>query len=345
LSEIALQEIPEQHRNKNAQIFIDGFKKYDYECSPLQRAQKNCEYEKGNDCIECLAGCRIDSKQSMSITLLPKAIEAGLTLESEFEVLSIKNDKTSVRVTGRDRLGDIKTFKAGQLTMASGAIGNSKLLLGSGFSKVNKNIGKRFYTHPQFMTLAIYDEVINAHKGQFQSMKSSDPDFRLNKFKLENVFAPPVGIAMLLPGIDQKHLKRMKEITHMACIEVAIRDQNPGTIKVNSKGKVIIKKSMDSRDKASKAKGLDAIHNIFNATGAKEIIDGNFTIGLHLMGGCSIGTSGRKSVINPDFKMHGTKNIYCADSSIFPNAPGINPSLTIMALSKMASEKIIKGIK
>ncbi|MBT7611160.1 MAG: GMC family oxidoreductase, partial [Bacteriovoracaceae bacterium] len=109
--------------------------------------------------------------------------------------------------------------------------------------------------------------------------------------------------------------------------------------------KVIIRKSLDARDRASKQKGLDAIHNIFQATGAREIIDGNFTIGLHLMGGCSIGASGRKSVINPEFKMHGTKNIFCADSSIFPDAPGINPSLTIMALSKMASEKIIKGIK
>jgi choline dehydrogenase-like flavoprotein len=345
LSEIELQEIPGANRNKNAQIFIDGFKKYGYQCAPLKRAQKDCRYEEGNDCIECLAGCRIDSKQSMSITVLPKALLAGLTLESEFEVLSIKNDNSTVRVTGRDRFGDIKTFKSSNLTMASGAIGNSKLLLNSGFSKVNNNIGKRFYTHPQFMTLALYDEVINAQKGPFQSMKSADPDFRLNRFKLENVFAPPVAIAMLLPGLDRKHLSYMKEITHMACIEVAIRDQNPGTIKVNSKGKVLIKKTMDERDKKSKQKGLNAIHNIFQATGAREIIDGNFTIGLHLMGGCSIGTSGRKSVINPDFKMHGTKNVFCADSSIFPNAPGINPSLTIMALSKMAAQKIIKGIK
>ena len=49
---------------------------------------------------------------------------------------------------------------------------------------------------------------------------------------------------------------------------------------------------------------------------------------------------GENSVVNPDFEFHGFKNMFCADSSIFPNAPGINPSLTIMALSKMASEKI-----
>lgn len=341
--DIAQQEIPEEHRNKNANIFVEGFKKNGHRCAPLVRAQKNCRYEDGNDCIECLAGCRIDSKQSMSITVLPKALEQGLTLESEVEVLTIKESGDVVRVTCKDRYGDIKTYKAGNLTLASGAIGNSKILLNSGFGKFNKNIGKNFYTHPQFMSLAIYDQEINAHKGPFQAMKSADPDFRLNRFKLENVFGPPVAISMLLPGIAGSHQSLMKKITRMACIEVAIRDQNPGQIKVNSKGRSIIKKDMDHRDLKSKAKGLEAIHNIFHSTGAKKIIDGNFNIGLHLMGGCGIGTEAKSSAVNPDFCLHGKKNIFVADSSIFPNAPGINPSLTIMALSKMASEKITKS--
>lgn len=338
MSDISVQEIPKQYRNGNAQIFEEGFKKNGYKCAPLVRAQKNCHYEKGNDCIECLSGCRIDSKQSSAITVLPEALKNGLSLESEFEVLNIKNTGSMVFVTGKDRYNQIRTFKAGHLTMASGAIGNSKLLLNSKFK--NKNIGKGFYTHPQFMTLGVYDTKVNAHKGPFQAMKSDDPNFRINNFKLENVFAPPVAISMLLPGIGKRHSELMKKITHMACIEVAIRDKNPGRIKVNSSGKVIIDKRLNKEDKNSKAKGVKAIHNIFHATEAKEIIDGSFLIGLHLMGGCAIGTSEKNSVVNPDFEFHGFKNMFCADSSIFPNAPGINPSLTIMALSKMASEKI-----
>ena len=39
----------------------------------------------------------------------------------------------------------------------------------------------------------------------------------------------------------------------------------------------------------------------------------------------------------------GHSGIFAADSSIFPNAPGINPSLTIMALSKRAADTIIKS--
>jgi choline dehydrogenase-like flavoprotein len=345
LGDVHTQEIPAEYRNGNADIFIKGFKKNGYKCAPLVRAQKDCRYGDGNDCIECLAGCRIDSKQSSAITVLPKALANGLELISEFEVTTVESRAGIVRVTGKDKYGNVHTFRAGNLTLASGAIGNSKILLNSGFQKQNKNIGKNFYTHPQFMTLGLYDHKINAQKGPFQAMKSNDRNFRLNRFKLENVFGPPVAISMLLPGIQKRHQGLMKKITQMACIEVAIRDQNPGTIRVNSKGRVIIDKVIDKRDQATKDKGLAAIHNIFNSTGAREIIDGNFNIGLHLMGGCNMGVSGANSVIDPEFRLHGHKNIFSADSSIFPDAPGINPSLTIMALSKMAGEKIIGDLR
>jgi choline dehydrogenase-like flavoprotein len=60
------------------------------------------------------------------------------------------------------------------------------------------------------------------------------------------------------------------------------------------------------------------------------------------MGGCAIGTDPNKSVVNPDFQVHGLKNIYIGDSSIFPSAPGINPSLSIMAFSQRLSEGLLK---
>jgi len=226
--------------------------------------------------------------------------------------------------------------------LAGGAIGNSKLLLQSGFD--DPMIGKNFYTHPQHMILALYEEPVNSHKGTFQAFKSADPNFRITGFKLENVFAPPVAIAMLLPGIAQKHRAVMEKMNYLACIEVAIRDTHPGTIKVDKKGKPIIDKGANAEDKLRMKKGTEAVHAIFKFTGAKQIIPGIIPIGLHLMGGCGIGTDPQKSVTSPMFHMHRNKHIFVADSSIFPNAPGINPSMTIMALSVKASELILKQI-
>ena len=339
-SGVKIQEIPAQFRNTNADIFIDGFKNLGFKCAPLKRAQSHCQYEKGNDCIECLAGCRLDSKQSTAITALPCALKNGVSLISQFEVTHFEKSKDIYHVHGKNAHGEYKRLSAKKLILASGAIGNSKILLNSKYGNKNNQVGKRFYTHPQFMSLGLYEKEIAAHKGPFQAMKSDEPHFRINRFKLENVFAPPVGLSMLLPGLGSDHMKAMKKLRHYACVEVAIRDQLPGQIRITSKGKVQISKSVFGEDYTTYKKGEKVIHEIFKTTGAKSIINGELSIGLHLMGGLCIGTDSAKDVVTPDFNLHDDPNIFCADSSIFPNAPGINPSLTIMALSIQAASRI-----
>jgi len=195
------------------------------------------------------------------------------------------------------------------------------------------------------MNLGVYDHPINAQHGPLQSYKSADPTFRRNGFKLENVFGPPVAVAMLVPGFGREHLRRMKQITHFACIEVAVRDTNPGRIRVNSHGTAVVEKRLNDEDARRRDRGLAAIRNIFLSTGATEIIEGNVAIGLHLMGGCNMGTDAARSVTSPDFHLHGLPNIYAGDSSIFPTAPGINPSFTIMALAGMAGERILRDLR
>jgi choline dehydrogenase-like flavoprotein len=341
-SELVIQKIPEQYRNGNAKIFADGFAKNGFTCSPLIRAQKDCHFEDGNDCISCLAGCPIDSKQSMPVTVLRKALKAGASLISEFEVKKIEDNKERTIVGGKWKDGSHHTFSAKKIVMAAGAIGNSKLLLQNDFKKSLPSLGENFYTHPQYMVMAFYDHEINAHKGPFQSYKSHDKNFRARGFKLENVFAPPVALSLLIPSLGKKHLGMMKRLPYMACIEVAVRDTNPGKITVNKLGRTVIEKELNSEDLKRKSAGLDAISAIFASTGAREVIEGDLGLGLHLMGGCGIGTEEKNFVTAPDFTIHGHRRMLIADSSIFPNAPGINPSLTIMALSKIAAHNLIK---
>lgn len=339
---IASQTVPEQYRNGNAVIFQRGFDANGYRYAPLVRAQADCRFEDGNCCIECLTGCRIDSKQSTPVTVLKQAEERGLEVVPGFEVQRVEEGADEVCVTGVSATGEATRVRGGILVLAAGAIGNSRLLLASGFEKRLPALGQNFYTHPQYMTLALYDEPIHAHRGPLQSYKSDDPGFRRDGFKLENVFAPPVAIALLIPGFGLEHQALMKRITHLACIEVAVRDTNPGRIRVGSGGVPVIDKKLNQEDKQRRDRGLEAIRNIFTSTGAKKIIEGDFAIGLHLMGGCNIGTDPARSVVSPEFRLHGSKRIYSADSSIFPNAPGINPSFTIMALSLQAADRILK---
>jgi choline dehydrogenase-like flavoprotein len=343
--QIHLTTVPEEWRNGNAEVFRRGFERNGYRCAPLVRAQADCRFADGNCCIECLMGCRIDSKQSMSVTVLRRAREAGLEIVPEFEVQRVAERRDEVTVWGVDVEGTPTTYAARAVVMAAGAIGNSRLLLASGFAERLPALGHNFYTHPQFMQLGVYDEPVDAHRGPLQGYKSDDPGFRRAGFKLENVFGPPVSIAMLVPGFGAAHLRRMREIRHFACIEVAVRDTHPGRIRLGKGGSTIVEKTLNDEDRRRRDRGRAAIRHIFHSTGAREIIEGDIAIGLHLMGGCNMGTDATRSVVSPEFRVHGSRSVYAADSSIFPTAPGINPSYTIAALSLLGAERMLEDLR
>ena len=358
-AEIEIREIPAAFRNENAKIFDEGFKKLGFRNAPLKRAQDDCRLEEGNCCIECLNGCRLGSKQSTPETVLKRALDRGLTLVSEVEVERIITRPDGIlELRGRDAQGGLTVHHGRNLVLGAGAVGNSKLLLNSGFGKAplwkralgrktgaDSPVGQGFYCHPQFMSFGIYDQPIQSHMGAFQAFKSDDDTFRRQGFKLENVYAGPEAIALLVPGFGAGHHRHMEKLDHFACMEVCTRDAHPGRITVDRKGNHTLHKPLRKDDRQRYEAGREVITQIFETTGAKEIVHGQFAIGLHLMGGCGMGTDPTTSVVDPEFCLHGRENIFSADSSIFPNAPGINPSLTIMALSKKAAQSMLRRCK
>jgi choline dehydrogenase-like flavoprotein len=51
----------------------------------------------------------------------------------------------------------------------------------------------------------------------------------------------------------------------------------------------------------------------------------------HICGTCRFGTDDSMSVLDPNNRVHGLKNLYVVDSSFLPSSSGTNPSLTIAA--------------
>jgi choline dehydrogenase-like flavoprotein len=58
------------------------------------------------------------------------------------------------------------------------------------------------------------------------------------------------------------------------------------------------------------------------------------------MGGCRMGEDPRTSVTDTWGRVHGHKDLYVADASLFPAASEVNPYLTIMALADRVAEGI-----
>ena len=60
----------------------------------------------------------------------------------------------------------------------------------------------------------------------------------------------------------------------------------------------------------------------------------------HILGGCVIGRDASEGVIDTDHKVFGYQNLYVCDGSAISANPGVNPALTITAMTERAMSKI-----
>jgi choline dehydrogenase-like flavoprotein len=66
--------------------------------------------------------------------------------------------------------------------------------------------------------------------------------------------------------------------------------------------------------------------------------------GSHVCGTCRFGDDPETSVLDRDNRAHDLDNLYVLDASFFPSSGGINPSLTIVANSLRATDKIAERL-
>ncbi len=66
----------------------------------------------------------------------------------------------------------------------------------------------------------------------------------------------------------------------------------------------------------------------------------NMSTTAHILGGCPMGSTSATGVVNEYFQAFGYPNMYILDGSIIPCNLGVNPSLTITALSEYAMSHI-----
>lgn len=74
-------------------------------------------------------------------------------------------------------------------------------------------------------------------------------------------------------------------------------------------------------------------------TGAPEAILGTPTT-AHILGGCVMGDSSKTGVIDSHNRVFNYRNLYVCDGSAVSANPGVNPSLTITAMTEWAMSKI-----
>ncbi len=70
----------------------------------------------------------------------------------------------------------------------------------------------------------------------------------------------------------------------------------------------------------------------------------NIPTTAHILGGCGIGSSPETGVIDSDHRLFGYEGLYVCDGSTIPANLGVNPSLTITAMTERAMSRIKKKL-
>ena len=322
------------------------------------------------DCGHCGYGCRAGAKRSSARTYLADAVARGAQVVTDCEARTITTANGSVTsvtaMAGERRI----TVRAARVVLAGGAIGTPALLLRSGLG--GAFAGRRLFLHPVPAVFARYADPIRMWSGVPQSVMS-DAFARLDGaygFRLE---VPPVLPGVAAAGIvwrsAEQHRETMRALDRFAAFIPIVRDREPGRVRVDRDGAALVSYAVRGADAAMCVRAIVETAQVHLAAGAREVRTfhtqplaiepgGNLrafaeavasrgvaanTVGMfsaHQMGTAGMG-SGRDSVADPDGAVRGVRGLHVADASAFPNASGVNPMLTVMALARRNARRML----
>lgn len=165
---------PLEKINKNNRVLWDGLGKLGYERGLIHRNVNGCA-----DLGYCGMGCPIDAKQSMLVTVIPDAVEKGLTLYANASARRLESSGRRVTTVHADILdpttqrpkGPKLKVTAKVVAVSGGAVNSPALLLRSGLDAGGK-VGKRTWLHPVVVMMGMFDDKVEAFSGAPQSVYS-----------------------------------------------------------------------------------------------------------------------------------------------------------------------------
>ncbi|MCL4125601.1 UNVERIFIED_CONTAM: hypothetical protein GTU68_048373 [Idotea baltica] len=327
-------------------------------------------------CGECMTGCRHNSKNTLDKNYLYLAQQLGAKIIAEHTVTNVTaldglNGSTGYEVTFKPEKGNSRTIKTKGVVFSAGVMGTMPLLLnlkekslpnlsdklGSGVSTNNESLisvvslndDKDFTKGISIGSILHTDE--NTHiepvrygkgSGFFRVMMvpmafGSNAFIRLAKAFWGILKSPVANLKILF---TRRYSERTSVLLFMQTLNSTIKIKKGGllygfntTLEEGAKPSAFI----------SEAKEL-ANHFCKIVNGKPFVSFTETVLGIpstaHILGGARMGETEKEGVINKNNEVFGYKNMLVCDGSMISSNPGVNPSLSITAISERAMSKI-----
>ena len=330
-----------------------------------------------NFCGGCMVGCRYNAKNTLDKNYLYFAQKNGAKIKAESEVYDVIPNENSYNVKWKS---STKIFKKhGQITckgivFAGGALGTVKLLLKlkkSSLPNLSPTIGMNIRTNSESLIgVTVSDKQTDFSYGvAIGAILNTDEHSHL-----ETVNYPPgsgfwrlamspfahgsnviIRIFKVLGNLIFHPIKNLNSIfvdDWAKRTQILMLMQTINSTLKFSKGFFGMKSTLTEGDKPTsfipQAEML-AKKYANKVNGNPTMLLSETILGIpttaHILGGAVMGETADEGVINKNNQVFGYKNMYVCDGSMISTNPGVNPSLSILALSERAMNKIPNIIK
>lgn len=279
-----------------------------------------------------------------------------------------------------DPLGSPIVIQAQHYVLAAGGINSPAMLLRSDTPDAPGLIGRRTFLHPVAFSAARFDEKVEAWSGAPQTVYCDDfigrPDLNPGMgFKIEALPLHPGLASVLFGGVGQALMQRFQGYPNTQMLHGLLRDgfepeSQGGRVHLNLDGSPLLHYPLNDHVKAGFKRAWKAMADIQFASGAKEVLplheqakpysspeqadraikalsDIPHHLGAgsaHVMGGCPMGVSPEKGVVDQRGRHWALANLSIHDGSVLPTSVGANPQLSIYGLAHRFSVDLVQAL-
>ncbi|MFZ5446188.1 MAG: GMC family oxidoreductase N-terminal domain-containing protein [Myxococcota bacterium] len=348
---------------KPAQLIAKGCDALGYSHHPLARNAPGCDGQG-----LCCFGCPTDAKRSTNVSWVPKALDRGAQLLTGFKVEQVLVERgAAVGVKGRSAAGEL-TVRAKVVVLACGALMTPVLLLQNGLANNSGQVGKNLSIHPASAALAVYDESINP-------MRTVPQGYAIDEFADEGLYfeggtTPLELTAASIGGYGPAFMSLMEQFDRTFNFGFMVKDTSRGRVTVGRDGSPRITYWLNDADLQQLHRGFSILSRVYFAGGATEVqlpIMGHTRFrslrdveafeassiaarhvdltAYHPLGTAKMGVDPLRSVVDGTHETHDVTSLFICDGSAVPSSLGVNPQLTIMAMSLRAAEFVHRRVE
>jgi choline dehydrogenase-like flavoprotein len=355
----------------NGEVFLRGADKLGIGARVGPVAIPNGRFGHRSHCIYrgfCLQGCKVNAKASPLITHVPDALAHGAEVRAECMVSRVVIGDDG-RATGVTYFKDgVEHFQRARMVAVAGySIETPRLLLLSACSRFPDGVGNDHGLVGRYLMVQGAPQTAGRFAQEVRMYKAPPPEVTSEEFyetdpergaargfSIQNVSPLPITWSehVTAQGHWGEVLRTyMRDYVHWAtvgalCEFLPLYDNSVTLAEQTDRYGLPVARfsySQCDNDQTLLQAAQGVMEDLMRAAGAEEVI--TIKRFAHLVGGCRMGATAEKGVVDSDLRTFAVPNLWLTDGSVLPTQGSANPALTIMALAARAADRLVAGAR